>query len=402
MMKYLLMAALLLSGCGLLTATQPAAVGRRSVPMNVSSGPSWAMEGGDPARASVSSFSLPDKLGTAKMLKIVQKRGYYPEEDSTPIVVGEIAYLGSSDRRFTAYDLKNEEVVWQIKTTGRIFTTAAYADSTLVFGDDAGELRAVGLDGTEIWRFKTLYPIVSSPFILDGVVIAAVSNHTVFSIDLKTGEPVWKYERKFPARNSLWRASAPASGEGKIFAGFSDGVLVALEARLGKVLWIAEIGGKDVFPDVSAGPAYKDGKVYVGTLSGPTVCLNAETGSEIWRSAEASLAGFAVGGKLIYTGAPNGAAKAFDALTGDMVWETMLDGGAPTRPVLADNRLAVGASDGSLYLLDAQSGKIADRYFPGQGLHSQPLVYEGGLMFFSDGGKIHWFKRDEKWDLAAN
>lgn len=401
MKAYFLASLLLLSGCGHIGTRMASDI--QSSPSTASAAkPFWPMEGGGPGRASYSLLQLPSELDRSSILQIVKNRSYYPEEYSMPIIMDGIAYLGCSDRRFVAFDLNKNEMLWEVSLPGRVYATAAYSDSTLVFGDDSGEFRALGLDGKELWNFKALYPIVASPLVSNERAVIAVSNNTLFSLDLKTGEPVWKYERKFPARNSIWRASAPAQGEKKVFAGFSDGAVVALDAKLGKVLWTSEIGAHALLGDVSAGPTYKDGRLYVGTLKGPTICFDAKTGNELWRSQKPVLSGFAVGDELIYAGTPDGAVIAMAAATGKPEWETMLDGGVPTNPTLSGDRLVVGASAGSLHLLDSRSGEIIDKYFPGQGLHSQPLIYEDGLVFLSDGGKLHLFKREKKWDSAEN
>jgi outer membrane protein assembly factor BamB len=317
--------------------------------------------------------------------------GYRPEEYATPIVVEGNLYVGHAGRAFEALDAKGEPL-WQIETRGRVFTTAAYVDGLLIFGDDQGVVRAVDLSGHEVWRFPAQYPVVSSPLAAEGKVYVAVADQNVFCLDAATGRPVWQYGRKFPRRNALWRSLGLCYGNGRVFAGFADGEVVALDAGVGRVLWRAEVGAAELFGDVAAGPSYWEGRVYAGVFRGPVVSLDATTGEQLWHQPVEAAAGFAVGDDLLYLATAGGKIAALWRQSGELAWETALDGGAATPPVLAGGTVIAGASAGSLFALDARTGAVRSTYLPGPGLHGQPLVLSTGVVFLSDGGVVHWVR----------
>jgi len=275
---------------------------------------------------------------------------------------------------------------------GRVFTTAAYVGGLLIFGDDQGVVRAVDLKGVEVWRFPVQYPVVSSPLVAEGKVYVAVADQNVFCIEAATGRPLWQYGRRFPRPNVLWRSLGLCYGRGRVYAGFADGTVVALDAGVGRVLWRAEVGAPELFGDVAAGPSYWDGRVYAGVFRGPVVSLDAATGEELWRQPVEAAGGFAVGDDLLYLATAAGKVAALSRQSGDLVWETPLDGGAATLPVLAGDTVVAGASEGSLFALDASTGAVLGSYLPGPGLHGQPLVQEHEVVFLSDGGVVHWVR----------
>lgn len=350
--------------------------------------PAWAMEGGDPGRASRAPGLLRPEWSPREMIRLRERMGYHPEEHASPLLVGGVAYVGHSGRAFEAYRLDGTRV-WSFPTGGRVYGTAAYVDGLLVFGDDQGVVRALDLMGREVWTFAAGYPVVSSPLAAGTRVYVAVSDQNVFCLEAATGRPVWQYGRRFPRRDSLWRSLGLSFGDGRVYAGFADGSVVALEADLGRVAWRTEVGAPALFGDIAAGPVFRAGRVYAGAFRGPVVALDARTGEEVWRQPVETAGGFAVGDERLYVGTAGGALTALSLPDGEVLWEVVLDGGAPTPPVLAGETVVVGASEGSLFGIDARTGEIKTRFAPGTGLHGQPLVFEHGVLFLSDGGALH-------------
>ena len=354
--------------------------------------PAWSMEGGGPGRPSRTAIEAPGRWDVARITEMLPLTGYVPEEYATPLLRGPFAYVGHSGRSFQAVRWKDGQVEWKFPTRGRVYTTAACSNGLLIFGDDEGDVRALSFEGKEIWKFHLSYPVVASPVAAAGKVYVAEADQNVFCLEASTGRPLWQYGRKFPQRNSIWRSLGFAWGENRLYAGFSDGTLVALDADVGRVEWRVELARGGLFADVVAGPSFDAGRIYAGSAKGPVLCLEAATGKELWRQDVEAVSGFAVGPDLVYLGTAAGTVTALSKANGSKAWEVSLDGGVPTAPVLAGDKVLVGASDGSLHSIDAQSGRVLDRYAPGPGLHAQPLVFEGGVLFLSDGAALHHLK----------
>lgn len=353
------------------------------------------MGGGDPGRTSRVERWAPARWDrAARMSRLLEKADYGPEEHTTPLVRGPLAYLGHSGKAFSAVRWKDGAVAWTFPMRGRVLGTAAAGEGLFAVADDQGDLVAVSLEGREIWRFHVPYPILEGPLIAGGKVYVGVADQNVFCLEAANGRPLWQYGRKFPRRNALWRTPGLAFGEGRLYAGFADGSVVALDAELGKVLWRAEVAKEGLFADVCAGPSYRDGRVYAGALKGPTVCLDAATGKEVWRVIQEAGAGFAVGDDLLYLGNGAGGAVALRRADGTGVWERPLDGGSASAPVLAGDLVLVGASEGGLFAFDARTGAEVARYSPGSGVGGQPLPFEEGLLLFTNVGVLHWLERE--------
>ncbi len=383
--RWLVVLGLALGGCGLGAVQVPPTAGRPPA------APTWAMEGGDPGRTGRVEERVGTPLALVRMVPLGEGR-YAPEEYAAPLVVGGVAYLGHSGRSFDAVRVADGAVLWRVPLKGRVFGTAAYADGLLIFGDDQGVVRALGLDGREAWRFAAGYPVVTSPLVAGGRVYLAVADQNLFCLEAATGRPLWQYGRRLPHRNALWRGIGIASDGQRLFAGFADGGVVALDAELGTVQWRVELSGGGLLGDVASGPAVADGRVYVGSFRGPTVCLDGATGKELWRREEGLAVGFAVGRGRVYGSTPAGGVVALSAADGTLQWETLLDAGMAGPPVLASNALLVGAAEGGLFTLDPGSGKVLGRHPAPSGLSGSALVQGGEVLFLSNGGTLHWVR----------
>ena len=123
----------------------------------------------------------------------------------------------------------------------------------------------VGKDGVRaLWSFQG-----SRPCIYGSKVIAAFG-HRVRSIYPEMGIVDW--EATIPCRAAGDRPITPPALAGdKLYLGTADGRVVCVDAKTGKGLWDASVGGS-----IQCEPAVAGGSVYVGTAGGMLICL--ETG----------------------------------------------------------------------------------------------------------------------------
>jgi outer membrane protein assembly factor BamB len=62
--------------------------------------------------------------------------------DSTPLVVGDIVYVGSDDRSFYAFDAATGKRVWSFATLGSVSSSPNYGEGMIIVGSDDGALYA--------------------------------------------------------------------------------------------------------------------------------------------------------------------------------------------------------------------------------------------------------------------
>ncbi|WP_302286995.1 outer membrane protein assembly factor BamB family protein [Bacteroides clarus] len=201
-----------------------------------------------------------------------------------------IAYIGASDHTFRAVNIHTGDVKWNFADVkGYIETKPLVTDNKVIFGAWDNTLYALDkADGKELWKWTGgltrmhFSPAAVWPVASDGKVFITDPQRAMTAIDLKTGNTVWRtfqsmvretiglsedgeriysktmndsivcYSAKGDQPHELWASNvgfgyehAPSmqvEKEGIVFGSTKEGLIFALEAKTGKVLWKHKIG----------------------------------------------------------------------------------------------------------------------------------------------------------------
>ena len=103
---------------------------------------------------------------------------------NTPVIVGDLLYIGSHAGILYALDHATGDEVWKFKTNAPIMASASAAGGVVYVGDTDGYL--YGIDartGEELWRFKTGARIDAAPAIANGVLFLTSRDGTLYAIE---------------------------------------------------------------------------------------------------------------------------------------------------------------------------------------------------------------------------
>jgi quinohemoprotein ethanol dehydrogenase len=133
----------------------------------------------------------------------------------------------------------------------------------------------------------------AQPLVYEGVIYIVSGQDDVFAISVDTGKVLWEYRSGLKEGDALvccqWVSRGVALGDGKVFVGRLDAVLLALDQRTGKVLWETHTGEPRRGYSLTAAPLYYDRKVIIGTAGGDlgirgwVSAFDASTGKQVWR-----------------------------------------------------------------------------------------------------------------------
>jgi uncharacterized repeat protein (TIGR01451 family) len=178
---------------------------------------------------------------------------------------------------------------------------------------------------------------------------------------------------------------------GSVYVTTQDMKVVAVDAATCRVLWMTLLDRPIVYA-----PVYDDGRVFVLTAGGPVgtlqhvVALNATTGAVEWQSSLTSDHGTdgatpTVSNGVVYVAGGDWKIHAFDAVTGALLWRTIVDDGAVSSPTVGNGVLyATTVNQATLYAIDPLTGQILWQRFGGSnGDMNNPIVsgnviYTGG------------------------
>ena len=225
-----------------------------------------------------------------------------------------IAYVGASDKTFRAIDIQTGKVVWiydQVK--GYIETKPLIADNKVIFSAWDNTLYALDkATGKEIWKWTGgltrmhFSPAAVWPVASNGKVFIADPQRAMTAIDLQNGETIWRTFR------SQVRETIGLSEDGeRVYSKTMNDSIVCYSTLTNtpEQVWASNVGfGYEHAPSM---PQEKDGVMYGSTKEGLLFALEAKTGKVIWKHK--------VGNSLINTVVPlNGREVLFTATSGEV------------------------------------------------------------------------------------
>ena len=244
------------------------------------------------------------------------------------------------------------------------------------------------------------------PAVSEGIAYIGTDENSLLAVDAKTGDSIWE-----ASIGDHYVAAAAAISEGSVFIGLFGDVphtnthrsgglsdrqshLYALNARTGKTIWKQQLfnsfgQGTD---GIESSPVADDGGVYVGAHNGYLYAYEAETGNLLWQFIQHFIVTSppTVGAGRVYF-KPANTLYALDAQTGSLLWERKIesrDGISRSAPIMAGNSVLVSGTDRNVYALATDTGEQIWRFETPSGkfgdLVSSPAV-DGDVVYVGTG-----------------
>lgn len=225
-----------------------------------------------------------------------------------------IAYIGASDHAFRAIDISTGDVKWTYTgVKGYIETKPLVTDNKVIFGAWDNTLYALDrADGNELWKWTGgltrmhFSPAAVWPVASDGKVFITDPQRAMTAIDMETGNTVWRTFR------SMVRETIGLSEDGeRIYSKTMNDSIVCYSAKGNqpRELWASNVGfGYEHAPSMQV---EKDKVLFGSTKEGLIFALEAQTGKVLWKHK--------IGNSLISTVVP---------LSGDRILFTATSGEA--------------------------------------------------------------------------
>ncbi|MEX0662974.1 MAG: right-handed parallel beta-helix repeat-containing protein [Balneolaceae bacterium] len=332
---------------------------------------------------------------------------------SRPVVVDGILYYGMLNNHFYAADANTGEILWETDTGETIRSSAAIKENWVVSGNSNGDVFALNRDdGEYIWNRELGSDIYSSPVIVDDVVYVSIFNddgESFQALDLNTGSELWVYDIGESS------SSTPSVVDGVVYVGSNDGNLYALNASNNtdpedRLLWIFET------PE-SFGTSYPvvvDDYLYITTRN-TLYSIEAETGDLSWSESipGSSMSNPVISDDLIYIGSSDGTFYALDIDDGEEIWSfepiieyvSIFFGNSD--PVVADGIVyTINSSNNpfyrTVYGFDSQTGDVLVNYEEAGTITGDPSVINGRVYAGFSGVGIRVFRETVPEDFIAD
>jgi outer membrane protein assembly factor BamB len=211
-----------------------------------------------------------------------------------------------------------------------------------------------------------------APVVVDGVLYAGADSPSmdIFALDPATGEVFWEVSLSgcCPSDLAVWR--------GRLYVSSANGhAMHVLDTETGELLL--------TIPGPTHGPTVANGRVFASDNLGTLWAFDAITGEELWEAHSSFLGygfGVAVAGGIVYAGADDDRVYAYDAATGEEVWSVLTGDEVNSTPAVVDGVAYVGSTDDYLYAIDAVTGEVRWTAATGAGIEDTAAV-AGGVVY---------------------
>jgi outer membrane protein assembly factor BamB len=306
---------------------------------------------------------------------------------SSPAVSGGVVYFGSDDKKVYAVDATTGALKWTYTTGDLVRSSPAVVNGMVYIGSDDNKVYALNAStGAKVWSYATGDDVeLSSPLVANGKVYVGSLDGSVYALDQNTGAKLWSV--------NTWAARGSFSIAGStVYVGSDKSTLYALDANNGSTKWTATTGDR-----IKNTPTVADGTVYTGADDGHVYAWDADTGALKWNVDLSSQCGIVRSTPTVYNGnvyvvtaetCPMDAHfYALDANTGAQICNHGLADYATSSVSVVDGVGFVGSYSHQLYAFDTSDcTKVWDSGFTlmSGGIPSSPaiangVVYVGGL-----------------------
>lgn len=262
--------------------------------------------------------------------------------------------VGWGRRAIVGYNLLRGSSQWKVNGAPINAGLLSYAD-VVIAADDEGRVRAYKKnDGSVDWEADLGRDagVMAAPILAAGLVIVADDHGRIAALNSEDGSLSWSADVSAPV------LSTAASDGTSLFVPTSRGRLVKLLAEDGKQVWTYELESNDPYV---ASPAVADGQVVFGASDGIVRALDAETGELMWSSSvEAAVtAAPLLTADVVYIGSMESKLIALDRTTGEKMWEHELGGRMKSGFAAMGNKLVVLSEPKNVYMFETAADSFA-------------------------------------------
>ena len=317
----------------------------------------------------------------------------HPRNRVTPVVDGErgLIYVGGLDHGIHALRADDGLAIWRFQTLGAVEGSMVLDRGELFVGCNDGALYVLdALTGAQHWRFATNAEVVRAPIVTADTVFLVNADDTVFAVNRGTGEQRWRYHREPPGGITASGHAGLLFERGKLFCGFSDGTVVAIDPGDGTASWerdtAADAEESDATEahrviDVDTTPVLLDGSLFVASQSTGLYSLDPDGGGVRWRlDWMTAVSSLATDGRHLYATSSTLGLLKVDPADGSVLWARDYGAGAMQVMDAGNGLLMVPSASQALWLVRARDGEVLEGVGRG-GVTGMP-VRVGSWFFF--------------------
>lgn len=150
---------------------------------------------------------------------------------------------------------------------------------------------------------------------------------------------------------------------------------------------------------------YHSGMLFFGSYDGVLHAVNAENGDLLWdfNTGSGIVSQPLVYEDVVFIGSEDQSMYGVAIQTGRRVWSFQTEGPIRCSPIVADKKLFFGSDDNYLYAINLASGKLDWKIDTGAEIRSTPCLLDNGILVGNESGEVICFdfKGNIRWQFRA-
>lgn len=304
------------------------------------------------------------------------------QQSTQPVVVGDLLFSADLSGTVTAFHRLHGYPLWTAKVPGPVDGSLAYGRSKLFVGDLRGNLTALNArDGSVSWKFKITSEWLSPALVHRDRIVIQSANDEVYALSETKGTELWHYSHRGDEKMTVRGNASPAVWGDKVFLGFSDGYLAAVDINNGVELWTKRLRSRDRFYDVDATPVVDADGVIAASFDGKAYSLDVNSGAIQWVFPSGAYSSPVIAEERVFLAGLDGHVYALERKTSKLIWKSEQFKGVGLGPAMSDNFLVMSSSEGLLLVLDPKTGKTLLKESHGAGTLAPPASAEDNWFY---------------------
>ncbi|MBD5654689.1 MAG: PQQ-binding-like beta-propeller repeat protein [Candidatus Eremiobacteraeota bacterium] len=307
--------------------------------------------------------------------------------DTSPAIVGGLAYVANLGGTMSAEDTASGSPVWTytVPSMASIYSSPAVSNGAVVFGAADGNLyRLSAAKGTLIGS-QALGGVPTTPAIAGGIIYVGTDAGSVFAINEASGAQVWAAT----IGAAVHQAPAVDTTAGVVIVGDDSGTVTTLNLKTGVKTMQASTGGASV----TVAPVVSSGQVFIAAADGILRTFSETSDKPGWTyNAGAAIHAVVSDSANVYVGSDSGNMARLVQGTGSVVFVVSGFASAVVGIGHSSDVSLVETANGNVNALkDDQGGRIQYTYTTGAGLNTQPAIVDGAVYVGAEDGGLYAF-----------
>ena len=333
----------------------------------------------------------------------------------TPALLADRVFAADAYGRVVASDRFTGKPIWNVEV-GRPDRKALFdvmdrsdpsflsgglsvGEGVVVVGTVRGDVIALEAgDGSERWRAAVSGEVLAPAYIDADTVAVQTADGKLLALDVQDGKRLWVYDTQDPIV-TLRGTASPVINEGRVFAGFANGLVASVELQSGFPEWEQRValaeGTSELerMVDVDGTPLITPRYVYAASYQGKTRAIDRRDGSVFWETEQPSFHSLAEGYGLVFIVTDDDEVVAVDQASASDIWEQSgLKYRRLTDPIAFGNYIVVGDGEGWIHAIAQSDGRFLGRLKVGKAIRSSPVQVDGDIYLMTDKGSLEHFK----------